>query len=134
MKVLVLGDIIEDRYIYGTSTRISPEAPVPVVTFKEEKTTMGGAALVFDNLKSLDVNVNLFEVSTGEIGISPQQTIFGAFKTNKFQALLIREKFSLPSLKKNLSSVILSNILYPSEYKVLTIGKLFFTEALIITS
>ncbi len=62
MKVLVLGDIIEDRYIYGTSTRISPEAPVPVVTYKEEKTTMGGAALVFDNLKSLGVNVSLFEI------------------------------------------------------------------------
>ena len=62
MKVLVLGDIIEDRYIYGTSTRISPEAPVPVVTYKEEKITMGGAALVFDNLKNLGVNVSLFEV------------------------------------------------------------------------
>ena len=56
MKVLVLGDIIEDIYIYGTSTRISPEAPVPVVTYNEEKTTMGGAALVFDNLKSFVIS------------------------------------------------------------------------------
>ena len=30
MKVLVIGDVIIDKYIYGTSTRISPEAPVPV--------------------------------------------------------------------------------------------------------
>ena len=30
MKVLVLGDVIIDKYIYGTSTRISPEAPVPI--------------------------------------------------------------------------------------------------------
>jgi bifunctional ADP-heptose synthase (sugar kinase/adenylyltransferase) len=37
MKVLVFGDVIVDKYIYGTSTRISPEAPVPVVTFQEEK-------------------------------------------------------------------------------------------------
>ena len=42
MKVCIIGDVIQDKYIYGTSTRISPEAPVPVVTFKEEKTTMGG--------------------------------------------------------------------------------------------
>ena len=59
MKVLVIGDIIEDRYIYGTSSRISPEAPVPVITYKEEKTTMGGAALVYENLKSLGVDVTL---------------------------------------------------------------------------
>ena len=60
------------------------------------------------------------------------KTKFGILKNVK--NFLFQEKFSLPSLKKNLSSVILSNILYPSEYKVLTIGKLFFTEALIITS
>ena len=30
-KVLVIGDVIIDKYIYGTSTRISPEAPVPIV-------------------------------------------------------------------------------------------------------
>ena len=59
MKVLVIGDIILDKYIYGTSKRISPEAPVPVVTFTEEKTTMGGAALVYDNLVSLGVDVTL---------------------------------------------------------------------------
>ncbi len=61
MKVLVIGDIILDKYIYGTSTRISPEAPVPVVTHKEEKTTMGGAALVYDNLKSLGVDVEMYD-------------------------------------------------------------------------
>jgi len=61
MRVLVIGDIIYDKYIYGTSTRISPEAPVPVVTHKEEKTTMGGAALVYDNLKSLGVNVEMYD-------------------------------------------------------------------------
>ena len=43
MKVLVIGDIIIDKYIYGTSTRISPEAPVPVVTYQREVETIGGA-------------------------------------------------------------------------------------------
>ena len=61
MNVLVIGDIILDKYIYGTSTRISPEAPVPVVTYTSEKTTMGGAALVFENLTSLGVNVELYD-------------------------------------------------------------------------
>ena len=61
MKVLVFGDIIIDKYIYGTSTRISPEAPVPVVTYTDEKTTMGGAALVFENLTSLGVDAELYD-------------------------------------------------------------------------
>lgn len=60
MKVLVLGDIIVDKYIYGTSTRISPEAPVPVVTYQREVETVGGAGLVYENLKSLGVDVTLF--------------------------------------------------------------------------
>ena len=51
MKVLVIGDIIVDQYIYGTSTRISPEAPVPIINKTHEHTSRGGAALVFDNLK-----------------------------------------------------------------------------------
>ena len=53
MKVLVIGDVIIDKYIYGTSTRISPEAPVPVITYIDEKETRGGAGLVYENLKSL---------------------------------------------------------------------------------
>jgi D-beta-D-heptose 7-phosphate kinase/D-beta-D-heptose 1-phosphate adenosyltransferase len=61
MKVLVLGDIIIDKYIYGTSTRISPEAPVPVITYKREVETLGGAGLVYENLKSLDVDVKLID-------------------------------------------------------------------------
>lgn len=61
MKVLVLGDIIIDKYIYGTSSRISPEAPVPVVTYEDETESLGGAGLVYENLKSLGVDVTLFE-------------------------------------------------------------------------
>jgi D-beta-D-heptose 7-phosphate kinase/D-beta-D-heptose 1-phosphate adenosyltransferase len=60
MKVLVIGDIIIDRYIYGTSTRLSPEAPVPVVTQERTIETQGGAGLVFKNLQSLGVDVELF--------------------------------------------------------------------------
>ena len=61
MKVLIIGDIIIDRYIYGTSTRLSPEAPVPVVVQERIVETVGGAGLVYENLKSLDVDVSLYE-------------------------------------------------------------------------
>jgi D-beta-D-heptose 7-phosphate kinase/D-beta-D-heptose 1-phosphate adenosyltransferase len=61
MKVLVLGDVIIDKYIYGTSDRLSPEAPVPIVKYQREVETLGGAGLVYENLKSLGVDVTLFE-------------------------------------------------------------------------
>lgn len=61
MKVLVIGDIIFDKYIYGTSARLSPEAPVPVVSQQRTSESLGGAGLVYENLKSLGVDVALFD-------------------------------------------------------------------------
>lgn len=52
-KILILGDLMLDRYIYGTVTRISPEAPVPVVRVMNEKNMPGGAANVARNIQSL---------------------------------------------------------------------------------
>ena len=63
MKIIILGDIIIDQYVYGTSTRLSPEAPVPVVTQQSVTETLGGAGLVYNNLANLGVDVDLFEYS-----------------------------------------------------------------------
>ena len=80
MKVLVIGDIIIDKYIYGTSTRISPEAPVPVITYIDEKETSGGAGLVFENLKSLGVDVTLFETQ-GQVSVKTRIICDGHYIT-----------------------------------------------------
>ena len=61
-KVLVIGDLILDRYLYGTCDRISPEAPVPIVNLENEKLLLGGASNVANNLKALGVNVLLFGI------------------------------------------------------------------------
>ncbi len=53
VKILVLGDLMLDRFIWGTVHRISPEAPVPVVEIKNETTCLGGAANVTANVRSL---------------------------------------------------------------------------------
>lgn len=52
-KVLVVGDLVLDQYIWGTVSRISPEAPVPVVNVSKESTLLGGAANVVNNIHSL---------------------------------------------------------------------------------
>jgi D-glycero-beta-D-manno-heptose-7-phosphate kinase len=53
LHVLVVGDIMLDRFIVGRVTRISPEAPVPVVRFQSEHCRLGGAANVAHNLAAL---------------------------------------------------------------------------------
>ncbi|WP_328597634.1 D-glycero-beta-D-manno-heptose-7-phosphate kinase [Selenomonas montiformis] len=52
-KILVIGDVMLDRYFYGNVTRISPEAPVPVNCIDRKKDTLGGAANVAHNLARL---------------------------------------------------------------------------------
>jgi D-glycero-beta-D-manno-heptose-7-phosphate kinase len=52
-RILVFGDMMLDRFIYGSVSRISPEAPVPVVEIKTENTCLGGAANVAANIWSL---------------------------------------------------------------------------------
>ncbi|WP_150538418.1 bifunctional D-glycero-beta-D-manno-heptose-7-phosphate kinase/D-glycero-beta-D-manno-heptose 1-phosphate adenylyltransferase HldE [Actinobacillus vicugnae] len=58
-KVLVLGDVMLDRYWFGATNRISPEAPVPVVKVQEIEERAGGAANVAMNIASLGVPVAL---------------------------------------------------------------------------
>ena len=53
MRILVIGDIMLDRYIFGDVSRISPEAPVPVVEINNEIKKLGGAANVIHNLVTL---------------------------------------------------------------------------------
>ncbi|MCD6305061.1 MAG: D-glycero-beta-D-manno-heptose-7-phosphate kinase [Deltaproteobacteria bacterium] len=52
-RVLVVGDIIMDQYIWGNVSRISPEAPVPVVDVEQETKMLGGAANVIRNMATL---------------------------------------------------------------------------------
>ena len=58
-SVLVIGDLILDHYVWGRVTRISPEAPVPVVHVESESVRLGGAANVFNNILALGGKADL---------------------------------------------------------------------------
>lgn len=60
VSVLVVGDVMLDRYLWGSVRRISPEAPVPVVEVQRESATAGGAANVALNLAALGVRTEVF--------------------------------------------------------------------------
>lgn len=59
-RILVVGDLMLDQFVWGGVRRISPEAPVPVVEFERESFMPGGAANVARNLSSLDLKPELF--------------------------------------------------------------------------
>jgi len=70
-RVLVIGDLILDEFLWGEVSRISPEAPVPVVWVKTESFMPGGASNVANNLRSLGAKVSL----AGVIGDDEHGTI-----------------------------------------------------------
>ncbi|HXP91854.1 MAG TPA: D-glycero-beta-D-manno-heptose-7-phosphate kinase [Candidatus Binatia bacterium] len=67
-RVLVVGDAMLDEWIWGSVTRVSPEAPVPVVAVRDHSFTLGGAANVANNLRALDARVTFI----GVVGDDPE--------------------------------------------------------------
>lgn len=61
-SILVVGDVMLDRYWHGEVGRISPEAPVPIVSIQREENRLGGAANVAANIRSLGASVTLLSV------------------------------------------------------------------------
>ncbi len=61
-KILVIGDLMIDHYLWGEMNRISPEAPVPIVDIKDESITLGGAGNVIKNLTSLNADCTILSV------------------------------------------------------------------------
>ena len=61
-RIGVAGDFMLDRYVWGSATRLSPEAPVPVVDFKDQTQVLGGAGNVARNLAALGAKVLPFGV------------------------------------------------------------------------
>ena len=64
-RIGVLGDLMLDRYLWGTASRLSPEAAVPVVEFEKQEQFLGGAGNVAANLAALGVRVEAFGVVGG---------------------------------------------------------------------
>ena len=60
--ILVIGDVMLDQYVSGSTDRLSPEAPVPVVKIDSQFSVLGGAANVANNLAALGANVSLLGV------------------------------------------------------------------------
>jgi D-beta-D-heptose 7-phosphate kinase/D-beta-D-heptose 1-phosphate adenosyltransferase len=67
-RVLVVGDVMLDEWVWGSVSRISPEAPVPVVAVADHSFTLGGAANVANNLRAIGAAVGI----AGAVGDDPE--------------------------------------------------------------
>ncbi len=84
--VLVLGDVMLDKYVWGEVTRISPEAPVPIVHVQRESYAPGGAANVASNLASLGAKAVLVGVVGND---AHKEVLAGQLEERKITAKLV---------------------------------------------
>ena len=120
MKVLLLGDSCEDEYIYGRCTRISPEAPVPILDYAKIKTTSGMAGNVCLNLQVFGIDITFLTnkeqlVKTRFIDEKSNQQILRVDNEEKVKPLLI------PVITDSFDAVVISD--YNKGY--LTTEKIF---------
>ncbi len=95
-RIVVVGDIMLDKYIDGEVSRISPEAPVPVVVKKYEQSKMGGAGNVASNISSLGGEVSIFSF----IGKDPEAEILkNILKENKIEYRLDEDSMTVSKIR-----------------------------------
>ncbi len=95
-RVLVIGDVILDRYVHGDTHRISPEAPVPVVKVQKTEERPGGAANVAMNIRALGVAVQLIGVTGND---SHADSLFGQLQEAGVECHFIRQE-GFPTVTK----------------------------------
>lgn len=97
LKVLVVGDVMLDAYIYGEAQRLSPEAPVPVVTAKKRDYRAGGAANVALNCRALGAKVAV----AGVIGQDENgQRLKALLQEAEIDTVLLQEDETRPTTTK----------------------------------
>lgn len=121
-RILVVGDVILDRYLWGDVERTSPEAPVPIVTLRNQTATLGGAANVAANLASLGALpavvgvIGLDEAGAefrrvlGEIGVAPGGLVVDPLRPTTVKTRVIALGQQLIRLDKEQDSPLATSI------------------------
>ena len=115
-KILVIGDLIVDHYLWGTSERISPEAPVQIINVEKESTVLGGAGNVVNNLNALGAEVDVISV-VGECKASKELIkLLSNIKVDK--QFLITQKDRITSKKSRIIVAHQQVVRYDVESKI----------------
>ena len=96
-NILVFGDYMVDKYIFGKVNRISPEAPVPVIEITNEQLKLGGTGNVINNLVSLGTNVRVL----GCVGYDkPGEFIINSFINNQIDVKYLKQYPEIKTIQK----------------------------------
>jgi len=98
--IAVIGDLMIDEYIWGSCDRISPEAPVQVVSVKKESAVLGGAGNVLSNLCALEAKVSVYSVIGDDNNASLLQTLINDLSL--FHTSLITESERITTKKSRM--------------------------------
>src|SRR5882672_6731301 len=98
-QIVVLGDVMLDEFIWGDVSRISPEAPVPVVEIKRESTHLGGAANVLANLLALGAQACVIGVVGDDFAGARIRSSVNDKSTLQTDGLLIADKSRPTTIK-----------------------------------
>lgn len=96
-KILLIGDVMLDHYVYGSALRLSPEAPVPVLKVEREEFRIGGAGTVLRNLSSLGAKTTFISVIGDDLDGNKVTHLVGDVKN--CTPYLIQEKGRLTTVK-----------------------------------
>jgi D-beta-D-heptose 7-phosphate kinase/D-beta-D-heptose 1-phosphate adenosyltransferase len=87
-RVLCIGDVMLDHYVYGTSERLSPEAPVPVLAIDSETHNLGGAGNVLRNLAALGAGMSFVSVVGSDAAGREVQNLLSALDGAEIHVLV----------------------------------------------
>ena len=113
-KVLVIGDLMIDHYLWGSANRISPEAPVQVVDIDNESTVLGGAGNVVNNLRALGCNVGVISAIGKDEAGSELKEMLNSIETKSY---LIEQKNRKTSKKSRIIASHSQVVRYDKESK-----------------
>lgn len=89
-KILIVGDLMIDHYLWGRCERISPEAPVQVVAIDKETSVLGGAGNVINNLSALGATIGVISVIGNDNNAQELKTLLSDIDINT-DALIVQE-------------------------------------------
>ena len=102
LNVLIIGDVMIDAYMWGNVSRISPEAPVPIVSVNTKENRLGGAANVALNVKAMGGNPILCSVIGDDEGSKVFIDLLKNIKLNTEGILKSKERITtIKSIKRN---------------------------------
>ena len=113
-KILVIGDLMIDHYLWGSVNRISPEAPVQVVDIDKETTVLGGAGNVVNNLHALDCEVAVLSVIGDDEAGEELKALLGAIDVKMY---LLEQKERKTSKKSRIIASHSQVVRYDKESK-----------------